>query len=165
MGASESLSFNSVDITFDENFLDLMAGPDHSHGRQQSSLRLRITCKRLDWQVASAVQIFDSISPVLSRVEELTLGHVARNRSSDPHDKVDRTQWRKLFRSFSNVKSLGLPESLSRSFLIHYVQRMEKCHWNSFQICWFFNGLEEAVLAMYIPLSYMNDRQRATLSM
>ncbi|KAH9973458.1 hypothetical protein BGW80DRAFT_1252046 [Lactifluus volemus] len=111
METSESLVFNSVDITFNENSLELMTGPDPS--QQQRALCLQITCKHLDWQVASAVQIFDSISPVLSGVEELTLSHVAHDRSSHTHDEVDRTQWRKLFRLFSNVKSLGVPESLS----------------------------------------------------
>jgi hypothetical protein len=106
MRASEILRFDAVKITFDENFFDLMAGPDPSW--QQRSLRLQIMCKHLDLQVASAVQIFDSISPVLSGVEDLVLFHAA-----DPHVKVHRTQWRRLLRPFRNVKSLGVPDTLS----------------------------------------------------
>jgi hypothetical protein len=108
MRASEILRFGAVKITFDGDFLDLMAGPDPNW--KQRSLRMQIMCKHLDWQVESAVQIFDSISPVLSGVEELLLFRV---EPTDPHDEVDRTQWRKLFQSFSNVKSLGVQESLS----------------------------------------------------
>ncbi|KAH9976439.1 hypothetical protein BGW80DRAFT_1293678 [Lactifluus volemus] len=111
MRASEFLRFGAVKITFDGDSLGLMAGPDTSW--QQRSLRLRIMCKHLDWQVASAVQIFDSISPVVSGVEDLMLFDVDPNRSANPRDEVDRTQWCNLFRSFSNVKSLGIQASLS----------------------------------------------------
>jgi hypothetical protein len=114
MRASKSLRFSAVKIAFDGDFLDLIAGPDP--GWQKCSLHLQIICKHLDWQVASAVQIFESISPVFSGVEELMFFHVARNRSADPHDKVDRTQWRKLLRLFNNVKSFGVPETLSGRF-------------------------------------------------
>jgi hypothetical protein len=41
------------------------------------------------------------------------------SRSSEEHNEVDRTEWRKLLRSFSNVKTLrvddGLVKELSRS--------------------------------------------------
>jgi hypothetical protein len=111
MEASENLRFSAVKISFYGDFFDLMAGPDPTW--QQRSLRLQIMCNHFDWQVASALQIFDSISPVLSGVDDLMLFHAAHNRSADPHDEVDRTHWRELFRSFGNVKSLGVPESLS----------------------------------------------------
>jgi hypothetical protein len=110
MQASESL-FSAVKITFDRNFVDLMAALDQSW--QQCPLRLQIVCKDFDWQVASAVQILNTLLPVLSGAEELTLSHVAHNRLSNLHDGVERTQWRKLFRPFSNVKTLSVPESLS----------------------------------------------------
>jgi hypothetical protein len=76
---------------------------------------LRIMCRQLDWQVASAVQILDTLFPVLSGVEELTLSYagVTHNRPSASQDEVDRTQWRKLFTPFSNVKKLCVPDSLS----------------------------------------------------
>jgi hypothetical protein len=109
--SSESLGFNAVKLAFDRNFVDLMAAGDQSWRR--CPLRLQILCKDFDWQVASAVQILDTLSPVLSGMEELTLGHVAQNRLSKLHDEVDRTQWRKLFRPFNNVKTLCVPDSLS----------------------------------------------------
>ncbi|KAH9955757.1 hypothetical protein BGW80DRAFT_292906 [Lactifluus volemus] len=88
-----------------------MATPNRSWS--QYPLRLQIECKDFDWQVASAVQILDTFSPVLSGVDDLTLSHVVHNRLSELHDEVDRTQWRKLFRPFRNVKKLCVSHSLS----------------------------------------------------
>jgi hypothetical protein len=73
----------------------------------------------LDWQVSSVVQIFNSHSQMFSTLEHLTLKHEVHNQSYEEHNEVDRTEWRKLLRSFSDVKTLriedGLVEELSRS--------------------------------------------------
>ncbi|KAH9972454.1 hypothetical protein BGW80DRAFT_1314605 [Lactifluus volemus] len=64
-----------------------------------------------DWHVASAVQIFGTLSPIFSVVEELTLSHMAYNPSSGLPAEVYGTQWRKLFRPFSGVKILQMPSA------------------------------------------------------
>jgi hypothetical protein len=73
----------------------------------------------LDWQVSSVAQIFNSLGQIFSTVEHLTLEHREHSRSSEEHNEVDRSEWQKLFRSFSNVKTLrvgdGLVKELSRS--------------------------------------------------
>ena len=49
-------------------------------------------------------------------MERLTIKHKVNSRSSEEYDKVDRTEWRKLLRSFGNVKTLhvdGLVKELS----------------------------------------------------
>jgi hypothetical protein len=55
---------------------------------------------------------------VFSAVERLTLRHEVHSQSSEEHNDVDRIEWHKLLRSFSNVKTLriddGLVEQLSR---------------------------------------------------
>jgi len=55
---------------------------------------------------------------VFSAVEHLTLQHKIHGQSSEEHVDADRIEWRKLLRSFSNVKTLrvedGLVEELSR---------------------------------------------------
>jgi hypothetical protein len=55
---------------------------------------------------------------MFSAVEHLTLEHEVHSQSSEEHNEVDRTEWRKLLRPFSNVKTLridnGLVEELSR---------------------------------------------------
>jgi hypothetical protein len=51
-------------------------------------------------------------------VEYLFLQHDVHSESSEEHNEVDRTEWRKLLRPFSNVKTLrvgkGLFKDLSR---------------------------------------------------
>jgi hypothetical protein len=72
-----------------------------------------IYCWHLDWQVSSMAQIFDSLSPIFSAVEHLALEHGVHNQSSEEHNEVDRTEWRKLLRSFRNVKTLCIDHELS----------------------------------------------------
>ena len=53
-------------------------------------------------------------------MEHLTLEHEVHSQSSEEHNEVDRTEWRKLLRSFGNAKTFGsaigneLVEQLSR---------------------------------------------------
>ncbi|KAI0245644.1 hypothetical protein BJV78DRAFT_1158471 [Lactifluus subvellereus] len=110
MLASQNLRFDAFRLTFDKDFVDLLAGQPGKGG--VPPFRMRIMCRHLDWQVASAVQILGTFSPVLSVVEELTLCHVEHNRSSELHNEVDRAQWRELLRPFSNVKTLRVPKEL-----------------------------------------------------
>ena len=73
----------------------------------------------LDWQVSSVAQIFNSLRQIFSTVEHLTLEHRQHSRSSEEHNEVDRSEWHKLFGSFSKVKTLrvgdGLVKEVSRS--------------------------------------------------
>jgi hypothetical protein len=82
-------------------------------------LLLAVRSWHLDWQVSSVAQIFTSISQVLSTVENLTLEHREHSRSSEAHNEVDRSEWRKLLGSFGKAKILrvgdGLVKEVSRS--------------------------------------------------
>jgi hypothetical protein len=55
---------------------------------------------------------------VFSAVDHLTFLYEVHSQSSEEHNDVDRIEWRKLLRSFSNVKTLrvedGLVNELSR---------------------------------------------------
>ena len=57
-------------------------------------------------------QIFNALSQVSSAVEHLTLTHEVHSRSSEEHNEVDRTEWRKLLRLFSNVRYLDIEDGL-----------------------------------------------------
>jgi hypothetical protein len=105
MQASENLIFNAVELAFNSDSVAIMADPQR--GRRKCPLYMQITCNHFDWQVASVTQIFDTLSPVLSVVEKLTLRDEEHNQSSEWHE-VDRTQWRNLLRPFTNVKVLHL---------------------------------------------------------
>ena len=63
-------------------------------------------------------QISNSLGPVFYTVTHLSLQHEVHIQSSKDHNEVDRIEWRKLLRSFDNVKTLhiatGLVEELSR---------------------------------------------------
>jgi hypothetical protein len=114
---SENLSFSAVELAFYGNFVDLMADPHRIEG--EPHVRIRLMCTHLDWQVAFALQILDTLSPLLPLVEELTLSYMEHDLSSEWHNEVDPTQWSNLLRSFSNVNALHVannpPEGLSRA--------------------------------------------------
>jgi hypothetical protein len=110
MQTSEDLTFDAVEIAFDRDFVDLKVDPYREGWKQP--LRLRIMCRHLDWQVASAVQILHTLSPVLSDVGRVTLSHAQHNRSSEWHNEVDYAQWRDLLRPFIGVKTLRVHNEL-----------------------------------------------------
>jgi hypothetical protein len=115
MNTTENLRFDSAGFEFakDKIYADFYPREDKT-----IPLQMDVRCWHLDWQVSSVAQIFDSLSQLSSTVEHLTLEHKVHSRSSEEHNEVDRTEWRKLLRSFSNVKTLrmdgGLVKELSR---------------------------------------------------
>ena len=62
----------------------------------------------LDWQASSMAQISSSLSQIFSEVEHLYLQRNVHSESSEEHNDVDHTEWRKLLRPFSNVKTLRI---------------------------------------------------------
>ena len=82
------------------------------------ALGIVVTCHHLDWQASSMAQICNSLSQIFSAVEHLTLRDKVHSKSSEEHNDVDHTEWRKLLRPFNNVKTLrirkGLVKDLSR---------------------------------------------------
>jgi hypothetical protein len=117
MNATENLRFDSVDIEFyiNQAFVTMRRNSEVA----VSAFSIYVFCWHLDWQVSSVAQIFNSLSQMFSTVERLTLAHWVHDQSSEEHNEVDRTEWRKLLSSFSNVKTLhigeGLVKELSRS--------------------------------------------------
>jgi hypothetical protein len=85
---------------------------------EMCTLSICIHCRHFDRQVSSVSQISDSLSQIFSAVEDLTLEHEVHDQSSEEHNEADRTEWRKLLRSFTKVKTLridhGLVGDLSR---------------------------------------------------
>jgi len=116
MNTAESLRSESAKFEFSRKKFEVVV---HPHGEAESySLAITVDCWHLDWQVSSAAQISRSLGQMLSAVEHLTLEHDVHSRSSEEHNEVDRTEWRKFLGSFGNVKTLriakGLVEELSR---------------------------------------------------
>jgi len=79
------------------------------------ALFMHVGCRHLDWQIASAAQIFSFMGSVFSAIENLTLDleeHGLSGLTSEWFIEADRTQWRNLLRSFSNVKTLQVANKL-----------------------------------------------------
>ena len=116
VGATENLRFKIAKLRFYDEVVYVGVYP-HEEAEIYAPL-FTFKCCHLDWQVSSAAQICNPLSPVFSAVEHLTLEHSEHKRSSEEHNEVDRTEWRKLLSSFRNVKTLriatGLVEELSR---------------------------------------------------
>ena len=112
---TENLRFDNAAIMFRDT--QIYAGMSF-HGVNTHAFRVWVDCWQLDWQISSAVQIFNGLSQAFSAVEHLTLQHEAHSQSPEEHNDVDRIEWRKLLGSFSNVKTLyiedGLVEQVSR---------------------------------------------------
>jgi hypothetical protein len=105
---SETLRLTAVQITFGALAVSLHAVP----WVWDTPLMLRIKCGHLDWQVLSAVQLFGTLSPLLSVVEQVAFSYEEHNQSSEWHNDVDRSQWRELLRPFTNTKTIRVPDGL-----------------------------------------------------
>ncbi|KAI0286310.1 hypothetical protein BC826DRAFT_1178829 [Russula brevipes] len=78
----------------------------------QHFFAISVLGSHLDWQVSSIAQIFNVLGPVFSTVEHLSLSHEEHSQSSAARDVVEGTQWRNLLGSFSNLKTVHVPDSL-----------------------------------------------------
>ena len=115
MKTTVHLRFDSLDIMFEDERIDLIG---IIREVDMHFFSIRVDCWHLDRQVTSAAQICNALSQVLSAVDHLNLDYEIHSLSSEEHSDVKRIEWRNLFRSFSNVKTLyvegGLVEELSR---------------------------------------------------
>ena len=118
MNTTENLRFGSTIFLFDDKRVHVEVYPPGA-AKMKVAFIINISCWHLDWQVSSVAQIFNSLGHLFSVVEHLTFEHKVHSQSSEEHNEVDRTEWRKLLRPFRNVKTLwidnGLVEQLSRS--------------------------------------------------
>jgi hypothetical protein len=113
---TENLRFDSAKFQFFRERVDVKI-----YLREEATtyaLSIRVDCWHLDWQISSVAQITNGLSQVFSAVKYLTLDHEEHSRSFREYNEVDLIEWRQLFRSFSNAKSLrvedGLVEGVSR---------------------------------------------------
>jgi hypothetical protein len=111
MGRAENLRFDRAKLSFySERVYVEFKSPETN--MPMSTFSINVDCWHLDWQVSSVAQIFNALGQIFSTVEHLTLEHEIQSRSSQEHNEVDRAEWRKLLRSFNNVKTLRINEGL-----------------------------------------------------
>jgi hypothetical protein len=108
MQTSKSLTFGAVQVTFGALVVSLHAVP----WKWDTPLMLEIECGGLDWQVESAVQLFGTLSPILSVVEKVAFSYEEHDPSSEWHNIVDPSQWCELLMSFTNVKTIHVQDDL-----------------------------------------------------
>ena len=108
--AAENLRFGNAVLTFSSKKIDAVVSP-HAE-TEVYPLGIRVLCCHRDWQVSSMAQISNSLSEIFPAVERLVLQHHIRGESSEEHNEVDRAEWRKLLRPFSNVKTLRIQNGL-----------------------------------------------------
>jgi hypothetical protein len=117
MERTENFRFDRARFNFSNELVYVGVNPPETN-MPVSAFSIVVNCWHLDEQVSSVAQIFTSLSKIFSAVEHLILAHEVHSRSSEEHNEADRTEWRKLLRSFGNVKTLrvhhGLVEELSR---------------------------------------------------
>jgi hypothetical protein len=115
MTATENLRFTSAKFEFSAGTVNIEVYP--YEGAEMYALSIFVDCWHLDRQVSFVAQICNSLSPLFSAVEHLTLEHKAHSRSSEQHE-ADRTEWHELLASFRNAQTLhiahGLVKELSR---------------------------------------------------
>ena len=118
MNTTENLRFDSAIFVFDDNRVHVGVYT-LGEAKMNAAFAIFVFCWHLDWQVSSVAQILNSLGHLFSVVEHLTFKHKVHSQSSEEHNEVDRTEWRKLLRPFRNAKTLlignRLVEQLSRS--------------------------------------------------
>jgi hypothetical protein len=111
MMTTENLRFESARFEFfDGLLLHVEAYPRRE--AETHALSITVHCQDLDWQVSSAAQFSNFLSQMFSAVEHLTIEHKVCTQSSEEHNGIERSEWRKLLNSFSNVKTLHIAEGL-----------------------------------------------------
>ena len=96
--AGVEISAHAISISFNKS-MDLFSNfyPEFLSQNISPRLRLRISCKQLDWQLSCMAQICDQISPFLFHVGDLRINTA---QLPDEQVDVDGEQWVDLLRSF-----------------------------------------------------------------
>jgi hypothetical protein len=110
MSATEDLRFSNIKFTFHERAVIVAAYP--RQGDRDYTLSMAVRCRHLDWQVATIAQLFNTLNPLFTVVEHLTLDYYGHFLSSEWHNEVDHTQWQQLLLSFGKVKNLAVDKEL-----------------------------------------------------
>ena len=120
LSTTENLRFKTAKFEFSGDDVDVEVYPRRD--ADMYALSICVRCSQLGLQVSSVAQIFNSLGQIFSTVEHLDFELGAHSWTSEEHNEVNRTEWHKLLRSFSKVKTLhvddGLVEDLSRSLRV-----------------------------------------------
>jgi hypothetical protein len=74
---------------------------------------LRISCRKLDWQLSSLAQVFSSFFPSIYIVEHLYFYWPQYSSSQWQYD-IENTQWLEVFHPFTAVKNLYVSKEIAQ---------------------------------------------------
>jgi len=99
-------------VSFDDQYIGVELS--RQTGANYAMLELAISCRKLDWQLSSLVQVCNSALPTLSTLERLSLGPTIYALDLLPgQDDIENKQCLDLLRPFINVKDLKLSEKVA----------------------------------------------------
>jgi hypothetical protein len=110
VSATKSLKFSCARFNFYKGGIDVWVYP--RAGTSKYTLFMGVGCPDTDRQVRSATQISSELRTAFSSVAYLALEHGTYSTSPERHNEADPTQWRGLLRSFGNVRTLRVHDSL-----------------------------------------------------
>jgi hypothetical protein len=109
---TENIQFSAARFRFSRTGVCAKMYP--SEKNKTYAFHIGVPSTHLDWQVSSVAQMFNALTPAFSMVEHLTLEGKDRSLplDSEEHHEVDRTNWHLFLRSFGNVQTLVVDDSL-----------------------------------------------------
>ena len=155
MKTTENLKFDSAKLEF--LMYMVYVGAYLREEAEVYPLSANIFCGSLS-RLSARAQTFDSLGQIYSTVEHLSLEH---RESSEEHNQVDRTEWSKLLRSFTNVKTLRVDDKGCRGTLSVYEWRMESSRWSCYPSCRSSRIPGAAILVMHSHHLLMPARTQA----
>ena len=108
---TKRFGFDGIRINFSPEGLAISAAPAISPS-PKDVLRLYFPCARLDFQVASAVQICRALGPNFGNMEDLFVKYSQDQLPTQWHGEIDPTLWRKLLSQFRGMKTLWISSAL-----------------------------------------------------
>ena len=106
INTTKNLRFSNATLGFCHDQVDVGMYPREEADMSQS-LHIRIPSKYTEFRVSAVAEVSNSLSQVFSAVEHLTLKYEFDLLSLYV---IDRKEWHKILRSFSNVKTLRVSD-------------------------------------------------------
>ena len=112
-------ALNEVHIDFDKFGVCVGYSPPTGTGER---LRLKISCREMDWQLSSLAQVFASFFPSICTVEYLYMYETPYSQPQWRND-IETTQWLEIFEPFTAVKNLYLTKAFA-PLIAHALQEL-----------------------------------------
>jgi len=106
--AEEFKTFDRAQVWIYDDSIKLGLFPKTRAGENLKSLKLRIKCRALEWQLSSLAHVCCSSFPLISTLEDLEIWEHDRLPSSHWTGDMENAQWLELLGPFTALKNLHL---------------------------------------------------------